>query len=93
MIEASIYGLSIINNFRGMIRGLNPLKFVLLVQGALDSSNSNEPWLSSWWGYSLALLKVLYWFEEENIGDDLIWVTTPVVMDTALYLLLESRLQ
>ena len=38
MIESEIYGISRVNNMGGIMRGLNPLQFFLLYQGAEERS-------------------------------------------------------
>ena len=76
-----------------MTRGLNHLQFVPLGQWVVERSKRVDPCLRSWWDDSLALLYISDWFEEENIGNNLLWLPTPAVMENSLYLLLEARLQ
>ena len=39
IIKAGVYGISRVNNLGGMMRGLNPLQFVPLYQGAVARSD------------------------------------------------------
>ena len=49
MTEAGIDGLSRGDNLgKGVIKGLYPLRFVPLDQGATEISTGVEPWLRSW---------------------------------------------
>ena len=50
MIEAGIYVLSRVNEFGGMIRGLNPIKFSLLDYGAVGTLAKLDPFIRTWWG-------------------------------------------
>ena len=56
MVEAGIEGLSRFNNLGGTMRGLNPLQFLPLGQGAVERFKGVYPWLRLWWVNSLALL-------------------------------------
>ena len=56
MIEEGIDGLSIGNNLGGIVRGLNPLQFVLLYQGAVVRLSRLESWIRTSWGKSFISL-------------------------------------
>ena len=45
------------------MRGVNPLKFVLVNEGAVERSLELEEWLISWWVDSLKKMRPSYWFE------------------------------
>ena len=62
MIEAGIDGLSRGKNLGGMMRGMNPLQFFLLDQGAVARSGKLELWIRTWWGDNLNILSAKYWF-------------------------------
>ena len=47
MIESEIDGLSRTNNMRGLIRGLNPLQFILLDKGSKEISTGVYPRIRS----------------------------------------------
>ena len=49
MIEAGIDGLSIGKTLGGMMRVINPLKFVPLGNGDMERSEKLDPWIRSWW--------------------------------------------
>ena len=90
MIEAGIDGLSRGNNLVDMIRGLNRLHFVLLDQGALARLAKLESWIRNWWGDDLNSLSVRDWFEYK--GDNMLWSPHLDAAETALEILLGSRL-
>ena len=92
MIETRIDGLYRGNNLGGLI-GLEPLKFFPLVKGATEISDNLEPWLRSWWGYTLTPLYVMGWFDEEQRGNVLSWTPLLAAMETDLDLMLEARLK
>ena len=75
------------------MRGINPLKFVPLGKGDMERYDKLEPWLRYWWGDTFTAMENPYWFEEEKIGDNLLWDPSPSAMETALYLLLGARLK
>ena len=62
MIEAGIDGISRGNNLVGMMRVLNQLQFVPLDQRAEEGSTGVEPWLRSWWGGRLTIMRPVDWF-------------------------------
>ena len=66
MIEEGIDGLSRRNNLGMMIRGINPLQFVPLDQGAVAISAKLESWFRTWWGDILNGLIAKYWFEHKG---------------------------
>ena len=93
MIESGIDGLPRVNNLGGTMRGLKPLQFVYLGQGAVERSDKLEPWMRYWWGETLDSIETSHYFEEDKRGDNLIWSLLPAVMETTLELLLEDRLK
>ena len=72
------------------MRGLKPSQFVPLYQGAVAISEKLESWIKTWWGENLNNRSEKYWFEHKR--DNLLWYLPMDVAETALELLLESRL-
>ena len=91
MIKAGIDGLSWRNNLGGMTKGMNHLQFFLLDQVAAAKSAKLEPWIRTWWGESLRSLSAKDWFKHKV--DNLLWGTPLTAEDTALEILLNSRIQ
>ena len=56
MIGVGIYGLSRGNNLGGIMRGLNSLQFLPLVQWVAERPDGVDTWLGSLRGHSLNLL-------------------------------------
>ena len=52
---------------------LNPLQFLPLEHGSVDRYERVQPCLSSWQRIILNLIGKKDCFEEENMGDDIIW--------------------
>ena len=91
MIEAGIDGIYGGGDLGGMIRGVNSLQFYPLYQGVVVRSANLEPWIRNWWGESLSILIEKYSFEYK--GDNILWYPCTDAEETALELLLYSRLQ
>ena len=90
MTETGIYGLSRGDNLGEMMKGMNPLQFIVLYQGLVVKSAKLEPWISNWWGKLLTSLSVEDYFEHK--GDNIQWDPPISASETALESLLESRL-
>ena len=73
------------------MRGVNPLKHVLLDEGVVEIPPELEEWLRYWWGYSIKKMRPNDWFEVE--GDNLFCTPAPATAETVIELLLENRLQ
>ena len=86
MIEEWTDGLPRGNHLGETMRGLKPLQFVPLYQGAVYLSEKLEPWIRPWWGESLTSLSSKYWFEYK--GENLLWYTPPAAAEASLELLL-----
>ena len=56
------------------MKGLEPLKFVLLGKLYNEILYKLEPWLRSWWGETLTTLESMGCFEEEQIVDNLLCI-------------------
>ena len=82
MIDAVIDGLFRGNNLGRIMRGLNPLHFVPLDKGAVVRFSKLGPWISTWWGESLASLSAKYLFE--NKWGNIMWDTPLDVAETSL---------
>ena len=66
----------------GVMRGLDPLHFVPLDQGALVRLAKLEPWIRTWWEEVLISLSAKDWFEYK--GGNIMWSPPLDVADTAL---------
>ena len=67
IIEAGIDGISGRNNLGVMTRGINPLQFVPVDEGAVEISPGLKGWLISWWGENLKKMRPYDWFEVKEI--------------------------
>ena len=83
MLEAVIDGLSRENNLIGMMRGINPPKFLPLGKEDMEGSDKLELWLRCWWGDTLIAMETPDWFEEEKNGDNLLWYPSSSTMKTS----------
>ena len=83
MLEAVIDGLSRGNNLIGMMRGINPPKFLPLGKEDMEVSDKLELWLRCWWGDTLIAMETPDWFEEEKNGDNLLWYPSSSTMKTS----------
>ena len=86
MVGVGIYGLSRDNNLGGIMRGMNPLHFVLLYQGAVVRLAKLGPWISIRWGEILSSLNTKDWFEHK--GYNILWGPHPDTTETELEVLL-----
>ena len=91
MIEARIDDIYRGINLGVTMRGLKTFQFVPLDQEAVVRLAKLEPWIRTSWGDSLSGLSTKYWFEHK--GDNLLWDPPLAASETALDILLESRLQ
>ena len=57
------------------MRGLNPVKIVLVDEGEVERPQKLEEWLRSWWVDSIKKMRRGDWFKVE--GDNLLWATSP----------------
>ena len=66
------------------MRGVNPLKHVLLDEGVVEIPPELEEWLRYWWGYSIKKMRPNDWFEVE--GDNLFCTPAPATAETVIEL-------